>query len=147
MADFRKAFERTADNEGGYVNDPTDAGGETWKGIARKKHPFWKGWEIVDIYVPIKKTVEGTSDEAKRITKLLNGVADLFDHVLAFYKPIFWDKIKGDDINIQAVADIIYDSAVLTGPTNAIKQAQRAAGMAESGNMTKELLKHLNNEV
>lgn len=38
MADFDKAHLEVMGNEGGYANNPVDAGGETYKGIARK---FW----------------------------------------------------------------------------------------------------------
>lgn len=36
------------EEEGGYVNDPDDQGGETYCGIARKHHPGWPGWQTVD---------------------------------------------------------------------------------------------------
>lgn len=39
MADSRLAIERTLKHEGGYVNDPDDAGGETNFGITKRDHP------------------------------------------------------------------------------------------------------------
>jgi len=36
---FEDAYERTAQIEGFYVNNPNDNGGETYCGIARKFHP------------------------------------------------------------------------------------------------------------
>ena len=48
MADFKKALTETLRHEGGYVNDPKDPGGETYKGISRKNHPDWEGWNIID---------------------------------------------------------------------------------------------------
>ena len=39
MADFLKAFNKIIVNEGGYVNDKDDKGGETFMGITRKNHP------------------------------------------------------------------------------------------------------------
>ena len=35
MANFDIAYRRTSRFEGGYVNDPKDAGGETYNGISR----------------------------------------------------------------------------------------------------------------
>ena len=35
MADFKKAIDKILVNEGGYVNDPTDKGGETKFGISK----------------------------------------------------------------------------------------------------------------
>lgn len=37
MADFKKAFVEVIKNEGGYVNDPDDPGGEIYKGVARNR--------------------------------------------------------------------------------------------------------------
>ena len=36
---FDKAFERVIGHEGGYVNDPRDAGGETKYGISKRAYP------------------------------------------------------------------------------------------------------------
>jgi lysozyme family protein len=39
MAHFSGAFAHTIGEEGGYVNDPVDAGGETKWGICKRDHP------------------------------------------------------------------------------------------------------------
>lgn len=52
MANFEIAYNLTAAAEGGYSNNPNDRGGETWRGIARKRHPMWIGWAIVDSIRP-----------------------------------------------------------------------------------------------
>lgn len=39
MADFKVAVESLLLNEGGYVNDPTDPGGETKYGISKRSFP------------------------------------------------------------------------------------------------------------
>ena len=52
MADFNLAIPRTLENEGGYVNDPDDPGGETNFGISKRSYPN------VDIR---NLTVEGAS--------------------------------------------------------------------------------------
>ncbi|HBF18469.1 MAG TPA: hypothetical protein DDW81_00145 [Cryomorphaceae bacterium] len=48
MADFEWAYRHTSNKEGGYVNDPSDYGRETYRGISRRWHPYWEGWKIVD---------------------------------------------------------------------------------------------------
>jgi len=65
--------------EGGYVNDPYDSGGETYKGISRKFNPNWKGWEIID-------SIEDKSklDENKELEKL----------VVEFYFSLFRDSLS-----------------------------------------------------
>lgn len=37
--DFYKAFEKVIGHEGGYVNDPTDPGGETKYGVSKRAYP------------------------------------------------------------------------------------------------------------
>ena len=49
MADFRLAYKKIEAAEGGYVNDPDDKGGETYKGISRKANPDWNGWINIGI--------------------------------------------------------------------------------------------------
>lgn len=39
MTDFDTAFDRLLGNEGGYVNDPSDPGGETNWGISKRSYP------------------------------------------------------------------------------------------------------------
>jgi lysozyme family protein len=41
MGDFSKAIKFVFENEGGFVNDFTDSGGETKYGISRKSYPDW----------------------------------------------------------------------------------------------------------
>jgi lysozyme family protein len=49
MADLTTAYESTMKAEGGYVNNPQDPGGETYKGIARKFNSKWDGWIAIDM--------------------------------------------------------------------------------------------------
>ena len=54
MAIFNLAYKKLEVAEGGYVNDPDDKGGETYKGISRKANPNWAGWISID---QIKKLI------------------------------------------------------------------------------------------
>lgn len=108
MAEFLEAYRLTNINEGGYVNDPTDSGGETYCGISRKNFPNWQGWKIVDGYKPITK-----GDTIKDV--ILEGLKK------SFYKNNFWDKCKLDFEDNQELANNIYDTAVLEGVSFALK--------------------------
>lgn len=116
MADFLKAFALTMKAEGGYVNDPQDPGGETYKGIARKMNPGWEGWKIVDM-------LKGQ----KRFPANLDGYEPLQDKIVAFYQANYWDRICGDGITNQDVAESIFDFAVNAGVGAAVKIAQIAS--------------------
>ncbi len=135
MSDFSISYNKTKRNEGGYVNDPNDTGGETWEGIARNFHSSWEGWQIIDLY----KT-------DKSFPSILDNNEKLELSVKKFYKKEFWDVIKGDDILIQDAADAIYDSSVNMGPKRAIILAQKSLMVNETGIMDDVTLNRLNNK-
>ena len=115
MADFNKAFEKILTFEGGYVNDKSDSGGETKYGISKKAFPN----------VDIKNL---TLNEAKEI-----------------YKKVYWDKIKGDKIKSQHIAELIFDTAVNMGTSFAIKTAQKVLNVKQDGIVGPITLNTLNN--
>src|SRR5688500_14155039 len=98
MADFKTAYKITMAHEGVYANNPHDSGGETWKGIARKKHPDWSGWSIVDQW-KIKAGFPAS----------LNNAPGLQDLVWQFYKKEFWDGLNLDQINDQRIVNELFD--------------------------------------
>lgn len=115
MAKFEGAFKRSKVNEGGYVNDPHDLGGETYRGIARKYHPEWTGFKLIDAMKkvsPIKYNF--VSDE---LDKLAEG----------FYKEKYWNPIQLDNMASQLNAEQIYDCSLSGLPR------------------TKQMIKHLLN--
>lgn len=133
MANFEIADKLTSINEGGYANDHADRGGETWKGIARKMHPTWEGWSLIDWYKKHPK-FPSVLDASVRLKELRN----------KFYKTNFWDQIRGDEIEFQEIANQIYDDAVNTGVSSAIKKAQNAAfGLVENNDERNYMLKNL----
>ncbi len=126
MADFIKSYEKTSKFEGGYANHKNDKGGETYKGIARKMHPNWVGWKIVDRYKTSSLTFA-------QLDKVLKGNGQIQEMVELFYRANFWDKIMGDSISKQEIADNIYDFAVNSGVSRAVKYAQRVVKTEEDG--------------
>jgi lysozyme family protein len=111
MADFNIAYKISFKNEGGWVNDPNDTGGETYRGISRVYNPTWKGWAYIDSLKPsgaIKKNwTNATADKM---------AGD-------FYKATHWDKIKLDKAINQENANQIYDHA-LSGLPRAIEKVK-----------------------
>lgn len=125
MADFEEAYKVVKANEGGYVNDPTDRGGETAFGIARKKWPNWQGWFIVDVY----KNNYGT--DPKTITKLLKDHPVFQRMVSLFYRENFWDanKLSGFD---QRTATELFDTGVNQGAKAAARYLQEALNLCNN---------------
>lgn len=104
MAKFEIAYKKTARAEGGYSNNPADRGGETWRGIARKFHPNWPGWQRID--------------ELRRSTcfpAILDKDPILHTMELQFYKTTFWDVMLLDNVNDQEIANELYDTAINMG--------------------------------
>lgn len=118
MADFSAAFEITSAHEGGYVKDPVDRGGETYRGIARVHHPDWPGWARVDVQ-------RGKAGFPKSLDK----DSALQDAVKAFYKAAFWDRFSGDELPDQAVANELYDTAVNMGVRRAVRFLQSSLNL------------------
>lgn len=114
MADFDKAIGITLGHEGVFSDDPLDPGKATKYGISQKAYP--------------NEYIEGlTIDRAKFL-----------------YKRDYWDKIKGDDIIDQKVAELLFDSSVNVGIKQAVLLAQRVANVEDDGIIGKNTIAALN---
>ena len=125
MAPFDIAFQRTMGIEGPYDNNPKDKGGETCWGIARNYHPNWQGWGRVDALKVICTRDDGSIDE-EALSKLLANDPLLRKAAKEFYKKEFWDRVKGDSIEHQFVANEVFDTAVNMSPKRAIEFLQKS---------------------
>ncbi len=119
MAEFLSAQKKILSNEGGYVFDPSDNGGETYCGISRKNFPNWDGWKNIDELKPL--------DRGEVVSSFV-----VASEVNTFYKANFWDKMLGDSITEQPIAEYLYDFYVNAG-RNALKCLQRIVGVTDDG--------------
>lgn len=112
--DFNKALAKTLKHEGGYAFDPDDLGGETYKGISRRYHPDWSGWVIIDRFKDSSgKPVVPEADSS------------LEQSVRFFYEAEYWERIAGDDLLDQGIAEEVFDTSVLMGRGRAAEFLQR----------------------
>jgi lysozyme family protein len=123
-ADFSTAHQLVLANEGGYVNDPQDPGGETYKGVARKIWSAWDGWTNVDL----NKRQSGFPGNLEKDH-------DLQSKVEHFYESNFWNKVHGSDLNDQRIANSIYDFAVNAGSSTSVGLAQSVVDIETNGVM------------
>lgn len=114
MADFYEAFEITMGHEGCYSWDPTDAGGETYRGISRVYNPSWAGWDIIE-----------AERNSSYFPQHLQSVTDLQFAVESFYKEKYWDINRLDEFD-QVFANEIFDTGINLGVVRAAKFLQRA---------------------
>jgi lysozyme family protein len=133
MADFTQAFQLTIAHEGGYVNDPDDPGGETYKGVARKIHSKWDGWQEIDML----KRMPGFPANLDKDAELQGAIAD-------FYRINFWDRVKGDNITDQKVAESIFDFAVNAGVGTSASLAQMVVETKADGVIGQESIAKIN---
>jgi lysozyme family protein len=138
MAKFSTAIVDTLKAEGGFVNDPFDAGGYTYRGITKKNFPTWAGWAKLATWV----ITHGQPKTGKIFTDA--EIPGLETDCLSFYKENFWDKVKGDEIHNQEVAADLFDSAVNMGIHQAVILCQRSLEIAETGKMDSSTLNTLN---
>jgi lysozyme family protein len=83
--------------EGGYVDDPTDPGGETNKGVTMATFQRCSH-QILGI--------EPTSQNLQALTDAQAGI---------IYRSLYWDQINGDDFQLQDLANILCDFYVNAG--------------------------------
>jgi lysozyme family protein len=102
--------------EGGFANDPADAGGATNKGVTIAT---WRN---------VGYDKDGDGDIDVKDLKLLS-VDDVRDRVL---KPHFWDRWKADQIQSQKVANILVDWVWGSGK-HGIVIPQRLLGVVDDG--------------
>ena len=103
---FDQAFGILLKHEGGFSDHPADPGGKTRFGIT----------EAVAREVGYRGDMrELPIDLAKRI-----------------YKERYWDAVRADELP-EAVRYVVFDAAVNSGPRQAIRWLQRAAGAKDDG--------------
>lgn len=108
MASFVSAHKKVGKSEGGYTNNPSDRGN-------------WVDGELVGtnygISAPVLKDYLGRTPTISDMINLSPKTAS------DIYKRRFWDRIKGDDIKNQSVANLIYDMYInQTGHTTSVME-------------------------
>lgn len=122
MADFKKALAKVLAWEGGFVNHPNDPGGATNKGITLKTFNY---------YFP------GGLAALKAITD---------EQVETIYRSGYWRLIKGDEIESQSVAELLFDYAVNSGKSTAVRKIQKLVGVEADGIMGPITIKAINSK-
>jgi len=109
---FETSFSMLIKSEGGYVNDPSDSGGETNLGVTKAA---WSAYLCRAIDV----------GEMKALTE---------DVVKPFYKKMYWDKVHGDELP-SGLDYAAFDFAVNAGTGQSAKFIQRAVGAVDDGSI------------
>lgn len=111
--------------EGGFVNDPKDKGGATNMGVTIATFRQFFG-------------VSQSIEQLKKITE---------EQWTYIFKKGYWDAFRADEIQSQAVANILVDWAWCSGTVTAIKQVQRLLGVQADGIVGTQTLKAINAQI
>ena len=120
MADFGEAYTLSMGHEGGYVHDPLDPGGETWRGISRRWNPDWKGWDYID------EVKDGTGKLTGDMLKTLRQSATMILAARKLYRQKYWDVFWGDSIPNQLLANELFDTGINLDPYEGVRYLQEA---------------------
>lgn len=105
--EFPAALKAVLVHEGGYSNHPRDPGGATMKGVTQRVYDGWRKRHNVEL----RSVQYMTEIELKDI-----------------YRGQYWAVIKGDSLP-PGVGYAVFDGAVNSGPSQAVKWLQRALRM------------------
>ncbi len=111
---FLKAVQVILMHEGGYVNHPSDPGGETKYGISKRSYP------LLDI---------------KNLTE---------ERAIEIYYNDFWKRLRCDEIADENLALHVFDFAVNAGRGRAVKMLQKMLDTSVDGIIGPHTLKCAN---
>ena len=115
---FERVMNFTAKWEGGFVNHESDRGGATNLGVTQATYDSYRtggGLETQDV-------------------KLITG-----EEAYDIYKQNYWEAVRGDELP-ERVALAVFDTAVNSGPTRAVKMLQNAVGVDVDGKLGPQTL-------
>lgn len=110
-AEFARCLARTVAHEGGRSDHPEDPGGRTNRGVTQRTYDAWRRSQrlkVRDVYRIEEKELQ------------------------AIYRQQYWNAIQGDRLP-AGVSLAVFDGAVNSGPTQAVKWLQRALGNRYQG--------------
>jgi len=107
---FEQCMGWLLEHAGGYVNHPSDPGGETNLGVTRAVYEQYAGRQVMD-------------GEMEGLTH---------DDVYPLYKENYWDRVRGDDLP-SGVDWAVFDWGVNSGTSRAAKALQRVVGVEQDG--------------
>lgn len=107
--------------EGGFVNDPDDAGGATNKGVTIATFRQFYG-------------ADATVEQLKHITD---------EQWFNIFKSGYWDRWRADEIACQSIANIVVDWVWASG-SHGITQVQKILGVDTDGIVGPKTLAALN---
>ena len=138
--DYVRAISFTMKSEGAFSFVKADAGGMTYKGIARQFNSKWSGWNIVDKalekYPELKNPYVGKPPASiHKLNFELNVNEELEALIYDFYYENYYKKVGADRIGGK-LAVVLFDISVLQGCRRASKSLQKCLNIHFKTNLT-----------
>jgi lysozyme family protein len=126
MADFYKAFETSLLAQSGFIGDPDNDEEEVYRGISRRFHPSWDGWQIID-------ALRLSASNHNEFCKTLKQNQKLKEKVRVFFKQMYWDRFWGDRVPDQRIAEELFETSTEMGVHRAVGCLQEGLNILCSG--------------
>jgi lysozyme family protein len=107
---FDRAVAHVLSHEGGFVDHPRDPGGATNFGITRETLSWARGRRA-------------SIDDIRLLTR---------EEAISIYRRLYWDTVRADELP-PGVDLAVFDLAVNSGPSRAIRMLQKALGVQADG--------------
>lgn len=114
---FERALRLVLQHEGKFSNDPLDPGGVTLEGIIQRVYNAYRDSKGLDRR-PLKPSMFGRQDWIQERDDI--------------YRRNYWNKVRADELP-SGIDYAVFDGAVNSGPSQAIKWLQRAIGVDADG--------------
>lgn len=108
MPSFKVCYPIISENEGGWVLDPQDPGKETFRGVTRRDWGWLSMWLVIDRCKP-----DGMNLNPELLTEADWAIIDKDCEFVALHG--YWNRMRGDDLINQSLANMLVDSAYLNG--------------------------------
>jgi lysozyme family protein len=113
VSNFNWALKKTLHHEGGFVDNPADPGGATYRGISLRF---------------LRQQGEDIDGDGDVDLGDIQALVDQPDTVDGLYKTYFWTPNRLDEIPSELLTCKVFDMAVNMGSKQAWKLVQRASG-------------------
>lgn len=108
---YSAALARVLRHEGGFSDHPADPGGPTQQGVTQRVYDAFRA----------------RKGQAQRSVRQLEE-----GELREIYRRQYWDAVRADDLP-AGLDYAVFDAAVNSGPAQAVKWLQRAAGVGDDG--------------